>query len=76
MDSDYDPQREAEAAMKLAMAVDGPERQHLVPAGDGLAATGPHPSDPGCQRKGPGGAANVGFWQWSSDGPIGQGTEG
>lgn len=30
MDSDYDPQREAEAAMKLAMAVDGPERQHLV----------------------------------------------
>ncbi|MET4344690.1 hypothetical protein [Bradyrhizobium sp. RT9a] len=30
MDGDYDPQREAEAAMKLAMAVDWPERQRLI----------------------------------------------
>ncbi|QQO14781.1 hypothetical protein JJB99_00865 [Bradyrhizobium diazoefficiens] len=26
MDGDYDPEREAEAAMKLAAATDGPER--------------------------------------------------
>lgn len=31
MDGDYDAQREAEAAMKLATAaVDGPERQRLI----------------------------------------------
>ncbi|WGD55078.1 hypothetical protein QA641_14970 [Bradyrhizobium sp. CB1650] len=30
MDSDYDPKREAEAAMKLAVTADGPERQRLV----------------------------------------------
>lgn len=30
MDSDYDPEREAEAAMKLAMTADGPERQRLA----------------------------------------------
>ncbi len=30
MDNDYDPEREAEAAMKRAAAADGPERQRLV----------------------------------------------
>ena len=30
MKSDYDPRREAEAALKLAMAADGPERQRLI----------------------------------------------
>lgn len=30
MDTDYDPQREAEAALKLAVAADGPERQRLA----------------------------------------------
>ncbi|WGD51436.1 hypothetical protein QA641_39315 [Bradyrhizobium sp. CB1650] len=30
MDSDYDPQQEAEAAMKLAVAADGAERQRLI----------------------------------------------
>ncbi|MET4788395.1 hypothetical protein ABIF64_000573 [Bradyrhizobium japonicum] len=30
MDSDYDPEREAEAAMKLAAATDGPERQRWI----------------------------------------------
>ncbi|MHB0790309.1 hypothetical protein [Bradyrhizobium sp. 5.13L] len=30
MDGDYDPQREAEAAMKLAVAVHEPERQRLI----------------------------------------------
>jgi hypothetical protein len=29
-DSDYDPQREAEAVMKLAAAAEGPERQCLL----------------------------------------------
>ena len=30
MDSDFDPQREAEAVMKLAAAAEGPERQRLL----------------------------------------------
>ncbi|WGD55294.1 hypothetical protein QA641_16305 [Bradyrhizobium sp. CB1650] len=30
MDSDYDPEREAEAAMKLAAATDGLERQRWI----------------------------------------------
>jgi hypothetical protein len=30
MDNDYDPQREAEAAMRLAAAAEGPERQRLI----------------------------------------------
>lgn len=30
MDGDYDPEREAIAAMKLAMAADGLERQRLI----------------------------------------------
>lgn len=30
MDGDYDPEREAFAAMKLAAEADGPERQRLI----------------------------------------------
>jgi hypothetical protein len=30
MNSDFDPQREAEAVMKLAAAAEGPERQRLL----------------------------------------------
>jgi hypothetical protein len=47
MDSDYDPRREAEAAMKLAMASDGLERQRLIrlaAAWQELARTWPSPS--------------------------------
>lgn len=30
MDSDYDPEREAEAAMKMAVTAVGPERQRWI----------------------------------------------
>lgn len=30
MDGDYDPEREAEAAMKMAVAAVGPERQRWI----------------------------------------------
>lgn len=30
MDSDFDPQREAEAVMKLAAGAEGPERQRFI----------------------------------------------
>lgn len=46
MDSDYDPESEAETAIKLAAATDGPERESWDTRGHGVARDRSHADAP------------------------------